>query len=172
MKKLFYVLAGFAIILLVIYTFIGGFTAPDVKLTTSKAMYVAGQPFEGSIKDPALSNAFKKAAEVVQSNTLQGILGNIYYNDPDHSGDSIKAFIGVIVPDSGVALPQGYELRRVPGGRKVVQAEATANVAILPKKLYAAVFDYAKKQKLTLEDFYVEWFPAEDKGVVQVPVKQ
>ncbi|WP_242921465.1 GyrI-like domain-containing protein [Pontibacter liquoris] len=172
MKKLLYGIAALAIILLVVYTFIGGFAAPEVRLATSQTRYVAGQPFEGSIKDEALGKAFRRAGELVESKKLAGTPGSIYYNDPEHSGDSLKAFIGVLVTDTSITLPQGYTLRTVPGGRKVVRAEATANVAILPKKLYGAVFDYAKEHKLKLEEFYVEWFPAQDRGVVEVPVKE
>jgi len=172
MKKLFYVMAAFAIVMLVVYTYIGGFTAPEVKVAKSETMYVAGQPFEGSVKDEALGNAFQKAAKLVESNTLQGMLGSIYYNNPSSSTDSLKAFIGVIVPDASIKLPEGYELRTVPGGKKVVHVEANAHVSILPKKLYTAVFDYAEEKNLKLEDFYVEWFPAMDQGVVEVPVKR
>ena len=109
---------------------------------------------------------------MLEKKELDGVPGNIYYNDPDKSGDSLRAFIGVIIPDSSVTLPAGYELRTVPGGLQVVHAEVNANVAISPKKLYAAVFDYAEEEKLKLEDFYVEWFPATDRGVVEVPVKE
>lgn len=165
-------MAGFATILLVLYTYLGGFAAPDVSVTTSETMYVAGVPFEGSVKDEKLQNAFKTSAEVLKSGGLSGTLSNIYYNDPEKAGDSIRAFIGVIIPDSAAQLPEGYELRTIPGGRKVVRAEANANMALLPRKLYAAAFDYAKEEKLKLEEFYVEWFPAEDRGVLEVPVKQ
>ncbi|MFD2513905.1 GyrI-like domain-containing protein [Pontibacter locisalis] len=172
MKNFLYIMAGVAIILLVLYTYIGGFTAPDVKVKTSEEMYVAGQPFIGSVDDEALGKAFQRAAEVLDKNELEGVLGNIYYNDPDKSGDSLRAFIGVIVPDSNVALPAGYTLRTVPGGRKVVHVEVNANVVLSPRKLYAAAFDFAKEEKLKLEEFYVEWFPEDDRGVLEVPVKQ
>ncbi|RDV13786.1 AraC family transcriptional regulator [Pontibacter diazotrophicus] len=173
MKTFFYVMAGVAIVLLVLYTYIGGFTAPDVSVITSETKYVAGQPYEGTIKDEALSKTFQRAAEVLDNNELEGMLGNIYYNDPDKSGDSLRAFVGIIVPDTNnITLPAGYELRTVPGGRQVVRAEVNATIAVAPDKLYAAVFDYAQEENLQLEDFYVEWFPEDDRGVVEVPVRQ
>lgn len=164
-------MAGFAILMLVLYTYLGGFTAPEVSLKSSEKMYVAGIPFNGSLDDEKFGNAFRRAAEVLDKGELKGMLGNIYYNDPER-GDSIDAFIGVIVPDSAIALPAGYELRVVPAREKVVHAEADANIALLPKKLFTAVFDYAKENDLELEEFYVEWFPEESKGVVEVPVKE
>ena len=172
MKKFFYVMAGLAIVLLVLYTFLGGFTEPEVSVTTSKTIYVAGVPFEGSLKDEDLQGAFRISAKLLKSSELSGTLGNIYYNNPEKGADSIRAFIGVIIPDTSITLPEGYELRTVPGGRKVVHAEANADLALLPRKLYAAVFEYAEQENLKLEDFYVEWFPASDQGVVEVPVKK
>ncbi|SFG64650.1 GyrI-like domain-containing protein [Pontibacter chinhatensis] len=171
-KKVFYIVAGIATVVLVFYTYLGGFTAADTSLATSQTMYVAGQSFEGAVEDKALGQAFQRVSQVLQEKKLEGHPGNIYYNDPDRSGDSLRAFIGIIIPDSTVKLPEGYTLRTVPGGRKVVRAEATANIALLPKKLYGAVFDYAKEEKLKLEEFYVEWFPEDDKGVLEVPVKE
>lgn len=166
-------MAGFGILMLVFYTYIGGFTTPEVVVITSETKYVAGQPYEGSVEDEALGKAFQRAAQVLEKKELEGMLGNIYYNDPDKSGDSLRAFVGVIVPDTNnITLPAGYELRAVPGGRKVVHAEVNANVVVAPDKLYEAVFDYAKQEDLKLEDFFVEWFPADDRGVVEVPVKQ
>lgn len=170
MKKFLYIIAGFAILILVLYTYLGGFTAPEVSVKASEKMYVAGIPFNGAIKDERFGNYFRRAAEVIDKGELKGMLGNIYYNDPER-GDSINAFIGVIVPDSAVALPADYELRSIPARKSVVHAEANANVALLPKKLYKAVFDYAKENNLELETFYVEWFPEESKGVVEVPIK-
>ncbi|GAB3194609.1 DNA gyrase inhibitor GyrI [Pontibacter aydingkolensis] len=172
MKKLFYIMAGLGIILLVLYTYLGGFTAPDVKVATSETMYVAGQAYTGSVEDEQMGKLFMRAAEVLDKKELEGTLGNIYYNDPDKSGDSIRAFIGVIIPDSAAKLPAGYELRTLPGGRKVVRAEAEGNISLLPRKLYKAIYDYAEEEKLKLEDFYVEWFPAQDRGIVEVPIKQ
>ncbi|MFD2246626.1 GyrI-like domain-containing protein [Pontibacter ruber] len=171
-KKALLVLVVLTIIGITFYTYLGGFTKPTVTIATSKTMYVAGVPFEGSMKDEKLQNAFKMSADVLQKGSLKGTLGNIYYNDPEKSGDSLRAFIGIIIPDSTAKLPNGYTLRTVPGGRKVIHAEANANLALLPRKLYTAAFDYAKEEKLKMEEFYVEWFPEEDQGVLEVLVKQ
>lgn len=172
MKKLLYILAAIAILITVLFTYLGIFTTAEVVVKPSETMFVAGIPFEGSVDDEKFGNAFRRAAELRDKGELKGMLGNIYYNNPEAKGDSIEAFIGLIVPDSTVSLPADYELRQVPAMKKVVQATANANVIFLPKKLYTAVFDYAKENDLDLETFYVEWFPEDDAGVVQVPVKQ
>ncbi|NEM96282.1 GyrI-like domain-containing protein [Pontibacter burrus] len=155
-----------------IYAFVGGFSEPKVLVTTSEPLLIAGQPFEGTVSDEAFGNAFQKAAKLVAENKLQGGLGNVYYNNPETKSDSIKAFIGVVIQDSTIALPEGYELLRVPGGRKVVHSEINAHYMIAPGKLYDNLFEYAEANNLQLENFYVEWFPSERKAVVEVPVKE
>ena len=153
------------------YAYLGGFKTPVVTVTTSEPLLIAGQPFTGTVKDEAFSNAFRKAAELRDNKKLDGILGNVYYNNPESKTDTIKAFIGLVIQDSTIKLPEGYELLRVPGGRKVVHTEIEAHYMVGPGKLYTSLFDYAEDNKLKLEDFYVEWFPTDRKGVVEVPVK-
>ena len=77
----------------------------------------------------------------------------------------------MVIQDSTINLPEGYELLRVPGGREVVRAEIEAHYMVAPGKLYEAIFDYAKKKDLELETFYVEWFPDDHLGIVEVPLK-
>ncbi len=155
-----------------IYAYLGGFSGPTVSVTTSEPLLLAGQAFEGTVKDDAFGNAFRKAAELRDSEEMGGVLGNVYYNNPESKSDSIKAFIGLVIQDSTINLPEGYELLRVPGGREVVRAEIEAHYMVAPGKLYEAIFDHAKDNKLQLQDFYVEWFPTDREAVVEVPVKQ
>jgi hypothetical protein len=171
-KKFVLVMAVLAIVVMAFYAYMGGFNIAKVTGSTSETHYVAGQAFKGTAKDPKMAAAFQRAAEVLEKKELNGVLGNIYYNNPDEKNDSIDAFIGVLVPDTAVALPAGYELRSVPGGKKVLRAEVNAHYLLAPNKLYEAVFDHAKKQNLTLETLYVEWFPEDHKGIVEVPVKE
>ena len=154
------------------YTYLGGFKKPTVSVKQSKPLLIAGQPFNGTVKDEAFGNAFRKAAELRDSKKLEGMLANVYYNNPESDRDSIKAFIGILIQDSTIKLPEGYELLRVQGNRKVIHSEIEAHYMVGPGKLYTSLFEYAKENKLKLEDFYVEWFPADRKGVVEVPVKR
>ena len=167
-------LAAMAVIVAIgigIYAYLGGFSNPTVTVTTSEPLLIAGQPFTGAVKDEAFGKAFQRAAQLRDSKEIEGMLGNVYYNNPESERDTIKAFIGIVVQDSTIKLPQGYELLRVPGGRKVVHTEIEAHYMVGPGKLYTSLFDYAEENKLKLESFYVEWFPSERKGIVEVPVK-
>ncbi|MHC2992202.1 hypothetical protein OB13_11600 [Pontibacter sp. HJ8] len=171
-KKFLLIMAVLTVFVAGFFAYLGGFSAASVSEVNAQPLYIAGQAFEGSVKDGQMNNSFRRAAEVLDKKELEGVLGNIYYNNPDESSDSISAFIGVIVPDTTVSLPAGYELRKVPGGRRSLRAEVNAHFMLAPNKLYEALFDYAKKQNLQLETLYVEWFPEDHKGIVEVPIKE
>jgi hypothetical protein len=173
MSRKFLVAIGVIMAVMVgIYAYVGGFSEPKVLVTTSEPLLFAGQRFEGTVKDKAFGEAFQKAAKLVGEGKIQGVLGNVYYNNPAGKSDTVKAFIGVLIQDSTMRLPEGYELLHVPGGRKVVHSEINAHYMIAPGKLYTNLFAYAEENKLKLEDFYVEWFPEDRKAVVEVPLKE
>ncbi|WP_187262824.1 GyrI-like domain-containing protein [Pontibacter beigongshangensis] len=156
----------------IFYGWLGGFSGTTVTSASSEQLLVAGKPFRGHTKDEALGNTFRQVAQVLDQKELAGVPANIYYNNPDEANDTISAFIGVLVPDTTQQLPAGFELRTVPADRKVLRAEVNAHYMLAPNKLYQALFDHAEKHNLKLEPFYVEWFPEDKKGVVEVPVRE
>ncbi|PKV67122.1 GyrI-like domain-containing protein [Pontibacter ramchanderi] len=171
-KKFLLVMLVLSFIVAAFYAYLGGFSSAKVSETNSTQLYVAGRAFRGSVNDKGINDAFRRAAEVLDKKELEGMLGNIYYNNPEGRADSLDAFIGVIIPDSAAQLPADYELRVVPGGRRALRGEVSAHYMLAPNKLYEAVFDYSKEQNLELETFYVEWFPEDHQGIVEVPIKE
>jgi DNA gyrase inhibitor GyrI len=171
-RKFIVAMSAFMLTGIGIYAYLGGFSSPTVTLTTSKPLVLAGQPFNGTVKDDAFGNAFRRAAQLLDSKELDGMLGNVYYNNPESKSDTIKAFIGIVLNDTTATLPNDYKLLRIPGGRKVVHSEVEAHYMVGPGKLYSALFEYADEQNIKLENFYVEWFPTDRKGIVESPVKQ
>ncbi|WP_146153567.1 GyrI-like domain-containing protein [Adhaeribacter arboris] len=158
----FILLAGFAI-----YAYLGGFNKVQVIRTTSRPVFIAGRYFEGSMKDKTLGTYFQETAKLLEEKKITGYLGNIYYNNPEEAHDSIRALIGVVVPDSLAPLPAGFELRKWPGSKPVVQATVNAHFFLAPNKLYSKLFDYAKQNKLNLKKQYLEEFPDARYGRVQ-----
>lgn len=171
-KKFLLVMAVLAVIVGAFYAYLGGFSSAQVTEVSSEQLYMAGRSFKGSVNDNAINDAFRRAAEVLEKKELEGMLGNIYYNNPEGRADSVDAFIGVVIPDSSVQLPADYELRVVPGGRRALRGEVNAHYMLSPNKLYEAIFNYAEEKSLELETFYVEWFPEDHQGIVEVPVKE
>jgi hypothetical protein len=166
-KKFLLVILGLMAVAFGYYGYLGGFDKPQISITTSSARYVAGQYFEGPADSKEFGEYFKKAGKLQESKTLPGSLANIYYNNPETQGDTIKAFIGILVPDTSVALPAGYEWRVWKGGSKVVRVSTRAHYLLAPNKLYPALFDYLKENKLKAGSQYLELFPQKDQALVE-----
>lgn len=141
------------------YGWLGGFNTPEITQITTTEMLVAGKEFRGSVKSEELGKLFLEAGKLVKEKKIAGDLGNIMYNNPEKQNDSIRAFIGVIVPSKEVKLPAGYQIRNVPAGQKALRSQINAHYMLAPGKIYEAVFEYAKQNKLQIQDFYVERFP-------------
>ena len=155
------------------YVYLGGTREPKVALeTTAAPLYLAGQPYHGSVRGDAFGQLFRRAKEV-QGQQLRGDLANLYFNDPETAHDTIKAFIGVTVADTARPLPAGFRYRTVPAGQHIVAARLTGvSYLLAPNKLYPAALEAVKKQKLTQRgDFYLERFGANDASEVWVGVK-
>lgn len=149
------------------YGYLGGFDKPDISVTTSSTAFIAGQYYEGPADNKAFGEYFKKAGQLQESGTLPGTLANIFYNNPEEKSDTIKAFIGIMLPDSSAALPAGYQWRRWQGGQRVVRVSTQAHYLLAPNKLYPALFEYLKEHQLKTRSLYLEAFPAKDRAVVE-----
>lgn len=171
-RKFFIFLLVMLLVGLSFYAFLGGFNQIQVSLATSKPRYLVGQAYEGPTEGQAFNEVFRQAGRLVEENVLQGELGGIYYSSPHGAPDSIKAFVGVLVADSLVQVPAGFELRRLPGGRQVVQASVEAHYILAPDRLYPAIFDFAGQQNIPLQNEYLERFPDTRHAVVEVPVAE
>jgi hypothetical protein len=154
----------FAIFLIIIlaaggYGYLGGFNSPEVKQVVTPEIHIAGKPYYGSVKSEAFGNLFQEAGKLVENKKISGDLGGVYYNDPEKQNDTIKAFVGVIVPDPSVKLPAGYQIRSFAAGKKALQGDIAAHIILAPNKIYPALFDYAKEHKLVLQDLFIERYP-------------
>ena len=156
-----------------VYVYLGGARQPVVTFeTTAAPLYLAGQPYHGSVRGPLFGQLFRRAKDA-QTQQLRGDLANLYLNDPETANDTITAFIGVALPDTSKALPAGFRYRVVPAGQRVVVARLTGVSYLLsPNKLYPAALEYLEKQKRTARgDFYLERFGTDDASEVWIGVK-
>ena len=166
-----------AIILLTVaaagtYAYLGGTRTPTVTLeTTAAPLYLAGQPFHGSVRNEDFGPLFRRAKDAQAH--LRGDLANLYLNNPETGHDTINAFIGLAVADTTQALPAGFRYRLVPAGQRVIAARLTGVSFLLsPNKLYPAALEAVKARKLTQRgDFYLERFGTDDTSEVWVGVK-
>ncbi|MFC6996659.1 hypothetical protein [Rufibacter roseus] len=155
-----------------IYAYVGGFTEVKITQTATSEIVMAGKPFEGDPESEKLGDIYLEVGKAVEQKQLPGDLGGIFYNNPTKETKKVKAFIGVIVPDSSVTLPAGFELRRVAAGEPVLQGTIDASMMIAPKKLYSALFDYSEEHDVKLQEFYIERYPENKPSVIQIKIQK
>jgi hypothetical protein len=84
----------------------------------------------------------------------------------------VKAFVGLIIADTvSQKKPEGYRYRVFPAGQRVVQARTTTSYLLAPNKLYPAIEDVVKQQKLKLQQVYLEQFAEEGPSEVLAVVE-
>ncbi|MFC7666561.1 GyrI-like domain-containing protein [Hymenobacter humi] len=148
-RYLFLAIIALTLLAAGVYVYLGGAREPTVALeTTAAPLYLAGQPYRGSVRGDEFGQLFRRAKEA--QTQLRGDLANLYLNDPETAHDTITAFIGVAVADTTQPLPAGFRYRQVPAGQRVVAARLTGvSYLLAPNKLYPAALEAVKKQKLT-----------------------
>ncbi|WP_223653474.1 GyrI-like domain-containing protein [Hymenobacter psoromatis] len=156
-----------------IYAYLGGLRAPSVALETSPTpVLLAGQPYHGKADDARFGELFRAAKLRQDASPTPLPLANLYYNNPESVRDSIRAFVGLRVPDSAAALPAGWRYRVVPAGRRAVVARLNGvSFMLSPGKLYGAVEQGIKDRKLTKEPFYLEQFGPNEADELRIEVK-
>lgn len=173
MRFFFPLVLIFTAIGLSIYAYLGGLRTPNVALeTTAAPVLLAGQPFRGKVADSRFGELFREAKARQDAQPAASPLANLYYNDPESAHDSIRAFVGLLVPDTLASLPAGWHYRVVPAGRRVVAARLQGvSFLLAPGKLYAAAQQGIKDLKLTKQPFYLEQFGPGEQDELRVGVQ-
>ena len=174
MNRIFLLLSLFLILAAgVAYYFLGGFKKADVTLeTTAQPIFLAGRYFEGPANSEQFGDLTREAYEIRTSGKLRGTFGNIFYNDPAKASETAKVFVGLVVDDTvSQQLPKGYRYRAFAAGQRVLHARIIASYLVAPDKLYTGVKAAAKEQNLTLQNVYLEKFPATGPVEVWAAVK-
>ena len=173
MRFFFPLVLIFTAIGLGIYAYLGGLRTPSVALETIPTpLLLAGQPFHGKVDDARFGELFRAAKARQDASPTPPPLANLYYNNPESAHDSIRAFVGLLVPDSAAPLPAGWRYRVVPAGRRVVAARVRGvSFLLAPGKLYAAAQQGIKDLSLSGQPFYLEQFGLDEVDELRVGVK-
>ncbi len=151
------------------YYKLGGFNEPRIEVTMAGPYTIAGRYYEGSVRDKSFGALYDQTEEMIQQGRLHGKMCAIYYSDPEKEKGQIKAFVGALLPDTVVTLPEGLELRRIPP-QKVIQGHINAHYTVAPG-IYHKVHDYAKANELVISDTTLEIYHTQNQLTIEVPVR-
>jgi hypothetical protein len=155
------------------YAWLGGFRAATTTLNANTPqLLLAGQYFRGPAQAEEFGPLFRQAKEVQDAGRLRGDLANLYFDNPEKARDTIRAFVGLAVADSSQPLPTGWRYRVLPAGRRVVAARISGvGYMLAPGKLYPAIQEFLKEEKLTQKGFYFERFAPSEEAEVWAEVQ-
>lgn len=153
------------------YTILGGFSKPDVAQAKTPLYSIAGKVFEGTATSDTLMQLFTEIKQLHDSGKLPGTLAAVYYNSPAETKGNVHVWVGVLVKDSTLVLPQGYLLRNFPS-TDVVRAEIKAHymVAPTPDKVKAQLYEFAAAQNLKPGSYVIEKYLNEKEIIMEIPV--
>jgi hypothetical protein len=155
------------------YAWLGGFRTATTKLIPSTPqVLLAGQYFRGPAQAEEFGPLFRQAKQVQDAGQLRGDLANLYFDNPEKAHDTIRAFVGLAVADSSQPLPAGWRYRVLPARQRVVAARISGvSFLMAPDKLYPAIQEFIKAEKLTQRNLYFERFAPNDDAEVWAEVK-
>lgn len=151
------------------YYSLGGFKDPVLTQETTGPYFIAGQYYEGKVDDKALNALFERTEQMAKKEQLPGQPAALFYADPDKNNGNIQAFVGVIIKDTALLLPDSFEIRTVPA-QEVIKGNLEAHYTIVPVDVYQEVKKYARENKLTVSDTTLEIYSSRENLIVEVPV--
>lgn len=175
MKKTSLITLGILLVIFLVGLFfyhrLGGFKTPDITLVQTESYVIAGQPYKGKMTNHKFGKAFEEAEKHLEHKRLQGTLCGIFYNNPEKDTDSIDAFIGVILKDTTITLPEGYSLRSL-DARRAIRAHIKAHVLVSPF-IYPDIQEQAENMKVRLKHVpAIEIYPSDEEMIIEVPVDE
>jgi hypothetical protein len=174
MKRGIIILVGIvAVIALIGYVYLGGFNEVKIAEMPFSGYTLAGFAYKGKATDRDFEKIFEKVSNDRTRGKIKGTLAAIYYQTHDEAKGQVNAFIGVIVKDSSVDLPDKYT-STVVNGTKTVQAVITSHPAVAPApdKLKQQLKNYAWENKLQLQGLVIEKYLDLRNIVVEIPLKE
>src|SRR5690606_16542050 len=130
----------------------------------------AGKTYQGPFKEDILKDYFFQMQAYVDNDQLEGTVSVVNYDLEYSSSDSIYQLIGILIDTP----PIGFEDIQVDTliAQKVIKAIVHAHPIVMPNpdQVIDKIKAYAKKNALSLKDYSIEQYVADDEIWVDVPL--
>lgn len=157
--------------LLILYRYLGGFTEPQIGYFNEQEYRICGIYYEGSITSAEWEELFYRMAELSRTDSIEGDLTIVWYNEPEEEKGMARAFIGIRY-EGDVFLSSDMETRKIIMNG-VVRATLESHVLVIPKpaKIARQIRSWAEEHDLQLQDVLLEIYPEESVIHAEIPVK-
>jgi len=153
------------------FIFLGGLVKPVISQTQLPVYSIAGKWFSGAATSDSLKQLFSDTRQLHESGKIPGTLAAVYYDTPAAAKGKLNVWVGVLVSDTTMTLPEGYLLRRFPS-TVAVRAELKAHymVAPTPDKVRTQLHAFAAAQKLNPGNYVIERYLNAQEIIMEIPV--
>jgi effector-binding domain-containing protein len=154
------------------YITLGGLNKPQYTLVQVPGYIMGGIAFKGMASNEDLLKLFEQTRLYHQQKKLPGTLAALYVDIPTSEKGEVDAFVGVLVKDSTIVLPDKYVYKYIPAS-KAAQATIKSHylVAPSPEKIRASLLNYAQERGLLLQNFVIEQYIGDSNIIVEAPIK-
>jgi len=174
--KIFIALIIVISLVLIIYTWLGGFQKAVIEKTTLSACTLMGKDYIGNAKSEKLGEIFVEIQNLKNEGKISGTLAVIYFSIIGAKEDSVHAFVGIIVKDSTTqVLPKDFIYKTLPS-QQGLQARLNINSLVLTaekiENTHLAINEFAQKEKIKLQPIALEKYFSESEFVMEIPEKK
>lgn len=171
-KKYIVPIASLLIIFLIVYYFLGGFNTIEIQIVNAENYVIAGKTYQGPFEEDSLKNIFFQMRAYIDHGQLQGTVSVVNYDLDYASVDSIHQLIGILV-DTPASGPEDIQTDTLIA-QKAVRAIVHAHPIVMPRpdQVIEKIKAYARENAITLKDYSVEQYIADNEIWVDVPLVQ
>ncbi len=174
MNKKVITLIGLVIIVIITaaYFYLGGLNKVAYTIEDVTDYNVVGTHFKGKSDSKKMEDAFFKAKDYIDDNTLNGVLTIIHYNDSTLEDGEQKLFIGIKLESGTADLPGDYTRITIPT-RRAVRATIEAHNVVMPspKTIENNLREKALESSISLQDFTIEQYISENLLIIDMVAK-
>jgi predicted transcriptional regulator YdeE len=154
------------VLLVLIYTYLGGFSKPQFEVVQIDSVVITGYDFKGLLTEKEFGNLFRKTDSLIDHKVLDGKAVGVFYNQPSTKDDTVQVFVGVL---NATKVPEGMTKKTFVLG-KTLQASIKAHYMLLPVNIYPKIIEYAEEQKLKISPMSFEVYESSDLLKIWVPI--
>ncbi len=157
----------------VFFAILGGFIKPELSQASIPSYIIVGKYFQGKANSDTLLRIFAETKQLHTAGKIPGTLAAVYYRFPGEDKGQVQTWAGVLIKDSNLVLPAGYQIRVFPSS-SVIRAVIHAHymVAPTPDKVKDQLYAFAAQQNLKTGTYVIEKYLNEKEIIMEIPVSK
>ena len=160
------------VILLYVFTLLGGFEKVEVTLVNENKYYILGIPFNGKYNDPTLEDIYFEVKESKDKGVVQGEITVINYQLGGDSTEQgwVRQFIGIKSDDKTKDNGSLVILTQPTG--EIIRAKVSSHNLVMPKpdEIDKLVMQMANELNVNVVNYTIERYVSDRELYIDTPI--